>query len=64
MPYILLNRLGKPNYWLWPVTSSARRPTNLDVVGQEPTMLAVGAGEGSASIFLFPIHIALHYPSV
>ena len=32
------------------------RPTNLETVGQGPTALAVGAGEGCLDIF------TLHYP--
>ena len=40
------------------------RPTNLDGVGQEPTALAVGAGEGCLDIFSLVYYSSFLPPSL
>ena len=40
------------------------RPTNLDLVRQEPTVLAVGAGGGCLDIFSLIYHFSFLSPSL
>ena len=52
------NRGGRRVRWCWAKLPVPGRPTNLERVGQGPSVLAVGAGGGCLDIFSLVYHFS------